>query len=108
MDLEPTQINNAVFCKRLVIEANFCFGTRADHRAGLIGDLAAARDKVCVQMGIEYMRQRQTPLRNSVQILIHVAERIDQYPLFCIVRSDQISRITEPLVYKWFDKIRTI
>ena len=37
-DLERTQINHAVFCKRLVIEANFCFGTSANHRACLMRD----------------------------------------------------------------------
>src|SRR5689334_22160734 len=55
-------------------------------------------------MSIENMCQRNSLPRGGLQVLIHVAKRIDQYPLFCIVRSNQIGRITQSLIHKRFDK----
>lgn len=104
MDLKCTQINNTFLGQGLVFKSDLCFGARANHGTGLMGKLAIAGDKVSVQVGIKYMRQRKSPLIGGLQVLIHVAQRIDQDPLFGVVGSNQVGRIAESFIHKWFDK----
>ena len=103
-DLERAQIDHAVIRQRLVIEPNFRLGARPDLGAGLLGDLAVARDEVCVQMGIQYMCQLDPALGGDSKVLVHVAERIDQDPLLRMMGPNQVGGIPETFIHKRLDK----
>src|SRR5688572_18925888 len=105
LDLKCAHINNRIFIEWLMVEAKSCSSAGADDRTGLICDLAITRNKVGVQMGIQNMRQCKTKLGRGMQVSVHVSKRVDQYPFLRIVRSDQIGRVAESGIYKWFDEI---
>src|SRR5687767_15351261 len=87
-DLECTEINDTVFRKWLMLEFQSCFRAGSDYRTSLMSDLAVSGDKVCMQVGIENMRQRKPALGGGMQVPVHVPQRVYQYPPFRIVRSD--------------------
>src|SRR5258707_1101492 len=92
----------------MILKGNSSLCARADDYTRLICDLAIARDKVCVQVGIENMCQPKTKLGRGMQVPVHVAKRVDQYPFFRIVRSDQIRRVAESSIYKGLDKVGSV
>jgi hypothetical protein len=57
MDLECTHVDDGFFGEGIMIEAGFCIRACADHCAGLVRDLKIAGDEICVEVGVEDMRQ---------------------------------------------------
>ena len=88
-DLECAYINNTLLRERVMLESQLRRRAGADHRPGLIRDLAAAGDKVRVQVGIEDMCQLNPTLGSGVQVSVHITKRVYQYPFFCVVRSGE-------------------
>src|SRR4030095_1408212 len=103
-NLECTQVDNGVFGQWMVFKTHACLGACTDERAGLMRQLAVARDKVRVQMGVENMCQRKTKIGSGRQVPIHVAQRVYQNPLFGFVGTDQVGRVTQSSIYEGFDK----
>ena len=106
MDLESPQIQDAVFGEWVMVESQFRFRACTNYRAGLMRELAVARDEVCVQMGIENMCDLNPALGSGMQVSVHVTQRVDQDSFFCVVGSDQVGRVSECGIYKRLDKIR--
>src|SRR5512141_1481793 len=82
-----------------------CLCAGANLCVRLAGDLTIPGDKIGMQMGVENVRQRDAKIGRGMQIPVHIAERIDQNPLFGFMRADQICRVAESSVYKRFDEI---
>src|SRR5919108_3825080 len=55
-------------------------------------------------MGIKNMCQCKPTLGGGMQIPVHVAQRVDEYCLFRVMRADQISGVAKSLVHKRFNK----
>ena len=108
MDLESARIQDAVFGEWVMVESQFRFRACTNYRAGLMSELAVARDEVCVQMGIENMCDLNPVLGSGMQVSVHVTQRVDQDSFFCVVGSDQVGRVSECGIYKWLDKIRVV
>src|SRR5258706_7864724 len=88
-----------------MIETKCCSSTRANDRADVMRDFAVAGNKICVQVGIKNIRQLNPKLGRGMQVPVYVTQRVDQYPFFRVVRTDQIGRVAESRIHKGFDKI---
>ena len=97
-NLERAQIEDTLVREWLMLESQICSCAGTDHCTRLVGELAVARHKVRLQMGIQDMRQREAAHGGSMQVAVHVTQRIDQDPFLCIVRSEQIGRVAESCV----------
>lgn len=106
-DLESAKVDDRIFGEGCVIKADVRVCAGADDGVGFMRDFAIAGDKVCVQVGVEDMRQRKTKLGSGMQVPVHVAKRVDQNPLFGFVRADQVGGVAESCIDEWLNEKRS-